>query len=137
MASRDLQHRVNPVTSVAPQAGTGGVNGSSADMQGYESATVIAFAAGNGSADGDYDFKLQEADDDGSGSPDTWADVAAGDLLGTFTTTFQGDAVVLDNVGYLGSKRHLRVVVVENTTATTDPQVAAVIVRGHAHHKPA
>lgn len=132
---RELVNRVNAAAAVEPQSAAA-INGANVDLEGYESCTILARHDGGGSADGQYDFKLQEADDDGTGSPDTWSDVAAGDLIGSFSEDFQADAAQLDTVGYIGNKRWVRVVVVEDTAATTAGEVAALAVRSHARHNP-
>lgn len=62
--------------------------------------------------DGTHTFELQHADDDGSGSPDSFAAVPDAELEGTEPVVDDGsndDSVI--ELGYKGTKRHLQVAV--------------------------
>lgn len=107
-------------------------NGNNIDMSGYQS-VMFAFFTGS-YTDGDYEPELQEADDDGAGSPDTWSDVADADLLPTGTgqeaARSLGAANAIDQIGYRGNKKWLRLNIV-STSTTTGATVGAVAVKGH------
>lgn len=131
MASRDLTGRLSPALSLAPAARTTSANGSGVDLQGYESASAL-FVAGT-ITDGTHTPKLQESDDNS-----TFSDVEAGDLIGSFsavTSSSGGDSV--QEVGYLGSKRYIRVAVTVSGSPSTGGVYGAVIVRGHPRSMPA
>jgi len=89
-------------------AGTGTTNGSSVDMQGYESAMFI-LAIGAIDATGTVDLKVQGSSDDGS------ADAFA-DLTGTkvsYTATDDNKLAIVEVVNPV--ERYLRPVVVRST----------------------
>lgn len=87
------------------------------DGKDYFQSVLISVDAGLW-IDGDYTFTLEEADDDGAGSPDTYTDVAVADMGVALPVI---DGLTLDNqvhsVEYLGTKEWVRVsVVVANET---------------------
>lgn len=99
---------------------------SSADLKGYHGVLVILDVGTYGStaAEGSFKFHLEEAADNGSGSPGTFSDVDATfaqyheagstSTAGSVTTTgIVIDSTNDDNTQYLmsytGSKRHIRV----------------------------
>lgn len=122
---RDLTTEVDVKASVAPAAHTASVNGSSVDLQDYDSA-VVAFVPGT-ITDGTHTPKVQD-------SPDgtTWTDVAAADLQGTL-------AVLASNapqkVGYVGNQRYVRAVVTV-AGATTGGVYGAVVLAGDRYLQP-
>src|SRR4051812_29715472 len=122
---RDLKNRVSTAVSIAPAVRTATVNGSGVDLQGYEAAmAVVHFGA---YTDGTHTPKLQESSDNS-----TFADVAAGDLIGSFTAvSAAGGANTIQQVGYRGSKRYVRVVLTLSGT-TTGAGSGATVVRGRA-----
>lgn len=136
MATQDLVARTKEeiafqVASISSDTTT---NGENIDMQNYES-VMFAFFTGS-YTDGDYEPQLQEADDDGAGSPDTWSEVADADLLPTGTgqeaARSLGAANAIDQIGYRGTKRWLRLNIV-STSTTTGATVGAVAVKGDPH----
>jgi hypothetical protein len=131
MASRDLTGRLSPALSLAPAARTTSANGTGVDLQGYESATVL-FIAGT-ITDGTHTPKLQESDDNS-----TFSDVAAEKLIGSFsavTSSSGGNSV--QEVGYLGGKRYIRVAVTVSGSPSTGGVYGAVIVCGNPRSMPA
>jgi hypothetical protein len=88
----------------------------------YHQTALLAIVAGLWT-DGTHTFKVQEADDDGAGAPDTWGDVAAADLQGTAPVI---DGLDDDNtvhlVEYIGEKEWVRVV----NTVTDSPATGLV-----------
>lgn len=106
-------------------------NGNNVDMSGYQS---VMFAYFTGSyTDGDYEPQLQEADDS-SGSPGSWSEVADADLLPTGTgqeaARSLGSANAINQIGYRGNKKWVRLNIV-STSTTTGATVGAVAVKGH------
>lgn len=130
MAIRDLVQKISAALSVSPQVLTNGtVNGASADMQNFESAAVVV--ASGTVTDGTHTPSLEDSPDDSA-----WTAVAAGDLIGSFTAIAAANDDEIQEVGYKGSQRYLRAVVV-TTGATTGALVAAAIVRGDPRTIPA
>ena len=88
------------------------------------------------------DVHLEHADDDGTGSPGTYADVVKADTTGALAS-FTGGLVLSPvsdlvpvKVGYIGGKRFARVTL-EPTGLSTGGPVMALLVRGALHDKPA
>lgn len=130
MTRADISREIEHTESIGPgDAIGGGFNGAQIDTV-DAGALAVVMSLGGGSADGDYDFALEEAPDDGTGSPGTWSVVASEDVLGSLPTGLQADAGVTGQVGYAGHNRFVRVTVTENTAATTAPDAYAVGLKG-------
>ena len=118
-AERDIYNNLKEVNSIAVAAsGTGTVNGTGVDTQGFSAANVavIMGAAGVGT------LTLQESDDNVS-----FTDVDADETLGT-----QGVALVQDGLvklGYVGSKRYIR----PQLSMTTGDDLGAFVTLGEPH----
>ncbi len=112
-----------PWSGRVPAARTASANGTSADLAGYGSAVaIVEFGA---RTDGTHTPVLEESDDDS-----TFTAVAAGDLQGSFTACSSAATDdVVQRVGYLGSKRYVRVALTV-AGATTGALSSAMIVRG-------
>lgn len=134
---RDGVHALKPVLALAYAAKTATGNGLDIDTSGFESCT---FHLGSGTiTDGTHTPKLQEADDNGSGAPGTYADVAAAGLIQSFTalTTGAGNGgSAVQEVGYIGGKRWCRIVVTVSG-ATTGGVYGANAILSHARSLPA
>ncbi len=126
---RDLKSNLDVVQSLAPAARTADADGTGADLLGYGSAVaVVAFGAWT---DGTHTPALEESDDNS-----TFTAVAAADLQGSFTACADADTDnTVQRVGYLGTKRYVRVALTV-TGATTGALSAAEIVRGHPASAP-
>lgn len=137
MATRDLYHNLAHVQALAPAAKTATANGLDIDLSGFES---VEFALNVGTVtDGTHTPKLQEADDNGSGAPGTYSDVAAANLLGSFTalTTGAGNGgSAIQHVGYIGSKRWVRIVMTVSG-ATTGAVYGADAIKARGRNLPA
>ncbi|MFP3908001.1 MAG: hypothetical protein ACLFWR_13305 [Acidimicrobiales bacterium] len=106
MSRLDIANAVAVEQTIVPAAYTATETGSGVDLANADAAAVI-FNVGAVSND-DWTFEIQEADDDGSGSPDSWDEVDASELDGTVPDGPSANTVTV--VGYHGIKRHLRVV---------------------------
>lgn len=105
------------------------VNGSGVDLKGFHAATVLIDVGAY--TDGSHAFEVQEANDDGTGSPDTWAAVADADLEGSEPTVdASGEGDEQYRLGYTGGKRHLRVSVTSSSVTTGLADVVAYVIRG-------
>lgn len=129
MASRDIRSRISPAQTLAPAARTASANGTGVDLQGFESAAAM-FETGV-ITDGTHTPLLQESDDN-----TTFTNVAAAELQGAFVdvTSVSGGSAVQE-VGYLGSKRYIRLATTV-AGATTGGVYGATIVRSHARSNP-
>lgn len=131
MTVRDQNNETRVVQTVAPAAAlTATTTGTAVDTVGFRSATAV-IAAGV-ATDGTFVATLEESDASGSG----YTTVAAGDLSGSFASVTSATDEVTQEVGYLGTKRYLRVVLTE-TVSSTGASIVAVIVLGKPITKPA
>jgi hypothetical protein len=122
---RDLNNETAPATSLVPAARTASANGTGVDLAGYKGTTVLVHFGVI--TDGTHTPKIQDSADNS-----TFADVAAEFQSGTFTAaTSSSGGSAIQEVGYLGTARYLRVVMTV-ASATTGGLSAASIVRGRA-----
>lgn len=126
---RDLINVILGAQSLRPAARTATANGLGVDLKGFHSAVVLIDVGVW--TDGTHTFELQESDDDV-----TYTAVADEDLDGAepVVSSAATDEILL-GIGYLGSKRFLRV----KTTvagATTGAVYGASILRGHPADAP-
>lgn len=130
MPAKDLSPQQNLVAAFAPAAQTATVTGADIDLHGYDSATVCVHPGTR--TDGTHTPKIQEADDNGSGAAGSYADVAAGDQVGTFAAIASN---TIQKVAYKGNKKWLRVVVTVSG-ATTGAVYGATVIRSVAGKNP-
>jgi len=119
MAEYDLTSRISPAITIPMLAHADPDTPVAVDLKGFESAEieVITGTLGAGTAT----FLVKEADDDGSGSPDTFTTVSDDDLIGVVAdlNLAATDDDTIKRVGYIGKKQWLQVTHVEATTWTT------------------
>jgi hypothetical protein len=131
---RDLAHHTLQKHSIPPAVRAATINGADVDRSGYESVTALVHFGAY--TDGTHTPKLQEADDNGSGAPGAYSDVAAGDLIQAFTAVAAAPgANTVQEVGYKGVKRWVRIVLTLSGT-TTGAGSSAMILLGHARNQP-
>ncbi len=149
MTMRDLHNNVDPVRCIAAQTitqGGGAIVSGNVDLQFFNSAELIVEfgdideMGGSPVGGAQIAVKLEHADDDGTGSPATYADVVLADVLGPATVTSGVVAtpttdVAPITVGYVGDKRFLRVTLTP-TGLTNGGPVTAIVLRGHPRHGP-
>ena len=144
---RDLHNNLSPTRAIQVQTITGSplVSGN-LDLAGFEAAEVLVDF-------GDIDemgsspqggaqiaIKIEHADDDGSGSPGSYAEVALTDVIGPgavssgVVSTVTNDAVPV-RVGYVGGKRFLRLTLTP-TSLTNGGPVGGWLLRGRPRHAP-
>lgn len=127
--NREIVNGLSAAQSLAPAARTSDADGSGVDLRGFDSAmALIDLGAWT---DGTHTFEVQESDDNS-----TFTAVADADLIGSEPVV---DAADEDNtvhrIGYVGSKRYLRVSV-GVASATSGAVYGASILRGHAAQQP-
>lgn len=139
-------HSLKVVDALTAKVVNDDTEGTGADIDtiGYNSCLIVANVGVSGdtlAADLDHNFKLEHADDDGSGAPDTYAAVtSAADVVGatpdSSTGVFQTiDAAAEDpavlKVAYVGPKRWVRLVDDTAGTHTNGTPMAAFAILGH------
>jgi hypothetical protein len=106
-----------PVQSLAPKAYIAATNGSNIDRyrNGGYAALTLQFLPGTWT-DGTHNIIVEEADDNGSGSPGTYATVAVADLItgpgatsSAFNAITSAGTAVIQSLDYIGRKRWVRV----------------------------
>lgn len=116
------------VASLVPAVITATTKGSHADLQNFNSVTLIV-NTGAIAGDGIYAITMQESDTTTDGD---FTDVAAGDLLGTLPAGLEASTVYKQ--GYVGSKRYVRAVITK--TSGTSIAAGAIFALGHPHNAP-
>ena len=131
---RDLKSNILVAPSIAPAAArTATVNGSGVDTRDYDS--VVAQVHCGAYTNGTFEPKLEESDAQGSG----YTEVASTDMIGAFENIDGvGHANTVQRVGYIGSKRYVRVSIEENSSPApgTGACLEASIILGHPHSAP-
>lgn len=118
MADYDLHNNSKIAMAITPVAATAIADGSDINTLGFGSATFLIFSGTLGT--GTIDFTVQHADDDGSGSADTYADVtAATDLIGSTPTILASEDDSVFRVSYIGKKQWIRLQNVETADWTS------------------
>ena len=126
MATVDLYNNLsNAATSLAPAARTASANGTGVDLAGYEGALIQAVVGTI--TDGTHTLAVEESNDG-----TTFTSVAVTNLQGSFAALASG---VNQKVGYLGTKRYIRVNATV-TGATAGGVYAVVVVRGNPRRYP-
>lgn len=123
---------ISTVKAINPAAiRTSTVTGLTVDLAGYRAATFVLF---NGVVtDGTHTPDPEESDDDSS-----WSNISASDLTTSFAAlTSSSTAGTVQEVGYLGSKRYIRLNVTVTGSPGTGGYYDAVVVRQKPLTKPA
>lgn len=116
------------VASLAPAVVTATTSGTHADLQGFNSATLIV-NSGAIAGDGLFDVKLQHSDTTTGGD---FVDVPTGDLLGALPDALAANTTYKQ--GYKGTKRYVRAVITKQSG--TSVAAGAVLVLGHPADAP-
>lgn len=113
-------------------SGTTASEGNIIDMQGFESLTYVAYTGivtDAGTASG-FSFEVQESDTTADAD---FTAVADADLLGSeadlTVTSDDADEQLIGSIGYIGSKRYVRIVA--TGTTGTDAVVVVAAIKGH------
>ena len=140
---RDLKNNIGVVQSLAPAVRTADADGSTVDLQGFESATVVIDMGAEGitlSGTDKIEIELEHSDDNS-----TWTDVtSANDVIGATPdssgkiATFDADAEIpaISAVGYIGGKRYIRAVANFSGTHGTGTPFGVSVIKGHYRHNP-
>ena len=145
---RDLHNNLVPTRAIQVQTITGSalVSGN-LDLAGFEAAEVmvdfgdIDEMGSSPQGGAQIAIKLEHADDDGSGSPGSYAEVALTDVLGPgavasgVVSTVTNDAAPV-RVGYVGGKRFLRLTLTPSGLTNGGP-IGGWLLSGRPRHAPA
>ena len=138
---KDLANNIKMVQSLAPAVVASDTNGSGVDLLGFESASVVVDTGAEGvtlSSSVKIDFKLEESDDDS-----TYTAVTSNDSVSDGAVDSNGIFLTLDDnaespqimtIGYLGSKRYIRVVADLTGSHSTGTAMSASVILSHARH---
>lgn len=127
---KDVDKEVSVASSVAPAAAlVATTTGDAVDLLGFGAAVVVIHAGV--ATDGTFVPTLEESNASGSG----FTTVAAGNLSGSFADITASADEVVQEVGYLGTKRYIRVVLTESV-ASAGAFITASVVRARARTLP-
>lgn len=121
---KDNFHNIKTVAAIAPAVKTDAENGAAIDLRGFNSATIVVQTGAIAGA-GDFGFKLQHSNTTDNGD---FIDVPAIDLLGIAPAAEMAASSVY-RIGYVGSRRYVRVVTIDN--GGTSVAIGAVAVLSH------
>jgi len=135
---RDISNRTVAVATQVPAVVTADANGTTVDLQGFNSAMVVV----NTGAEGDtlsssvkFDFILQHSDDDS-----TWTDVTSSTDVTEGSVDSSGIFLTLDanaetpqcsQIGYIGGKRYIRCKIDATGTHSTGTAMGVTVVKGN------
>lgn len=134
---KDLYNHLEIETVMAPIAVTADTSDEDIDLAGFDSCVILGVTgAGTITSTHKMNFRISHADDDGTGSSDSYSYVEDEDLLGAGDVT---DGVPASPVmiaedseyalGYVGGKRFLKIELIE--ADTTDAIIGLYVIKGH------
>lgn len=134
MAIRDLMNNIHTVPLIVPVAARTDntpIVSSIIDTRGYESCTLVLVTGTNTDADATFTVLVEDGDD--SDLVDDGAAVADQYLLGTeaLASFAFGDDNECRKIGYVGSKRYVRMTVTPANNAAGNIFLAGVAILGH------
>lgn len=129
MALKDIENRISVAQSLAPAVRNATANGTSVDLQGYNSAMVV-FNFGTWT-DGTHTPSLQHSSDNV-----TFVTCDTNSMNGVFVAVSSGaGSNTIQKIGYTGGLRYVRAVMTV-AGATTGAAANAAILRGHPAQGP-
>lgn len=129
MSRRDIDKDVVVSSTLLPNVRTTDATGVTVDLAGFTKAMFIAHLGTI--TDGTFAFDAEESDDDS-----TWSNIAAGDLSGSFANGTSSADDRVQEVGYLGSKRYVRVNLVVTGSPATGGAIGVTVVKAGARKAP-
>jgi hypothetical protein len=134
---RDMMNNIHTVPLIAPVAArtdNTAVVSSIIDLKGYDSATFVIVTGTNTDANATFAVLVEHDDDSGLA---TAAAVADAELVGTEALagfTFADDAETR-KIGYVGSKRYVRVTVTPSGNDSGNIFLAGIAILGHPYQR--
>jgi hypothetical protein len=144
---QDLTHNIVVSNSIINAVKTAGANGTTVDLKGFEEATAIVDVGAEGdtlSGSVYFEISLEHSDDDSTYTDCVQADVingtiAAGGIWLKLDGTTGGDPDTTGGdwqIGYVGGKRYLRLVLAKTGTHTNGTPISGVIVKSRPRVAP-
>jgi len=144
---QDLTHNIVVSNSIINAVKTAGANGTGVDLKGFEEATAIVDVGAEGdtlSGSVYFEISLEHSDDDSTYTDCVQADIingtiAAGGIWLKLDGTTGGDPDTTGGnwqIGYVGGKRYLRLVLAKTGTHSTGTPIAGVIVKSRPRNAP-
>ena len=145
----DLANNTAVALSYKPTVTTAAANGTGVDLQGYKSATLVAYIGAEGdtlSASVYFEISLEHSDDNSDWSDCAQADITNGSIAaggiwlkvdgtGTAGTSCNPDSTgTVTQVGYIGGKRYVRGVIAKTGTHSNGTPIGLLVVKGNAIH---
>ena len=141
----DLANNTAVALSYKPTVTTAAANGTGVDLQGYKSATLVAFIGAEGdtlSGSVYFEISLEHSDDNSTFTDVTQSDItngtiASGGIWLKLDGTTGGDpdtTGLVTQVGYIGGKRYIRGVIEKTGTHSTGTPIGLMVVKGDALH---
>jgi hypothetical protein len=144
---QDLTHNIVVSNSIINAVKTAAANGTGVDLKGFEEATAIVDVGAEGdtlSGSVYFEVSLEHSDDDSTYTDCVQADVingtiAAGGIWLKLDGTTGGDPDTAGGdwqIGYVGGKRYLRLVLAKTGTHTNGTPISGVIVKSRPRVAP-
>lgn len=144
---QDLSNNIGISNSIINAVKTTGANGSTVDLQGFENATAVVTVGAEGdtlAANLYFTVALQHSDDNSAWSNTTQTDIVNGTIAadGIFlkldgTTGGNPDTTGGEwQVGYVGGKRYVRLVLAKSGTHSTGTAMSGVIIKSTPRNAP-
>lgn len=146
MTMHSNYHRVLAVNALVPQdITTSAANSGDEDLFGFNGAEIVVAPGtidglGSGSPTaGSITVKVEHADDDGTGSADSYSNVAAADIVGATPSsgivhTFDEDNTGIFQCSYVGDKRFIKVTLTPSGLGSGGP-ITVLLLKTHGRHQ--
>jgi len=142
---QDLSNNIELGNSIINAVKTAAENGSGIDLQGFEEATAVVSVGAEGdtlSGSVYFEVSLEHSDDDSTYTDCVQADIvngtiAAGGIWLKLDGTTGGDPDTTGGqwqVGYVGGKRYVRLVLAKTGTHSTGTPISGMIVKSRPRH---
>lgn len=142
---QDLSNNIELGNSIINAVKTAAENGSGIDLQGFEEATAVVSVGAEGdtlSGSVYFEVSLEHSDDDSTYTDVVQADIvngtiAAGGIWLKLDGTTGGDPDTTGGqwqVGYVGGKRYVRLVLAKTGTHSTGTPISGMIVKSRPRH---
>ena len=142
---RDLSNNLVIDNSLINAVKTAAANGTGVDLQGYESALAVVSVGAEGdtlSSSIYFEVSLEHSDDNSTYTDCVQADIvdgtiAAGGIWLKLDGTTDGNPDTAGGqwqVGYVGGKRYVRLVLAKTGTHSNGTPISGVVVKGNARH---
>jgi hypothetical protein len=142
---KDLSNNLVIENSLINAVKTAGANGTGVDLQGFESALAVVSVGAEGdtlSSSIYFEVSLEHSDDNSTYTDCVQADIvdgtiAAGGIWLKLDGTADGNPDTAGGqwqVGYVGGKRYVRIVLAKTGTHSNGTPISGVVVKGSARH---